>query len=141
AAVFLWIYFLWAFRPGASGQLSPQEMAQLSEAFFGTFMVVQFAVVALLVPAVTGGAIAEEKERETLEFLLATDLRGREIVLGKLAARLAGLLAFVLAGLPVLSFLQFMGGVPPELLLAGSAATVVTVLSLARVGLLLPTPL
>jgi len=47
-------------------------------------------------------AIAEEKERKTLDFLLASDLRSREIVLGKLASRLAYLTLVLLTGLPLL---------------------------------------
>src|SRR5687767_5130981 len=53
------------------------EMAEFAEWFFYTFMVVQFGCVFLLTPAYTAGAISEEKERKTLEFLLATDLVNR----------------------------------------------------------------
>lgn len=137
AGVFLWLYLIWVFDRGGSEQLSAREMAVMSEAFFSGFMLVQFLVVTLLVPAVTGGAIAEEKERKTLEFLLATDLRSREIVLGKLVARLANVTLVVLVGLPILSFLQFFGGIPPDLLLAGFAALGLTVLSLTCLSLLL----
>ena len=76
------------------------------------------------------GSIAEEKDRKTLEFLLATDLRNREIILSKLGARLANLLLFILTGLPILSILQFLGGVDPNLVLAGFAATFLTMAGL-----------
>ncbi len=99
-------------------------------------MVVQFLAAALLTPAYTAGAISDEKERKTLEFILATDLRNREIVLSKLASRLANLLLFLLTGLPILSFLQLLGGVDPGLVLAGFAATGLTVLSLASLSML-----
>jgi ABC-type transport system involved in multi-copper enzyme maturation permease subunit len=118
------------------GPLRSNEAAQFAEAFFGTFMLVQFGLVVLLTPGYTAGAIAEEKERKTLEFLLATDLRNREIVLGKLTSRMAHLTLLVLGGLPVLSAVQFMGGVDPNLLLAGFAATAVTMLSLSALGIL-----
>src|SRR5262249_5376530 len=52
--------------------LQAAEAARLAEHFFYTFMTVQFAAVLLLTPAYTAGAIAEEKDRKTLEFLLAT---------------------------------------------------------------------
>jgi hypothetical protein len=57
-------------------------------------------------------------------------------VLGKVAARLGLLMLFLLAGLPVISFAQLFGGIPPELLWAGFGATFVTVLSLAGVSIL-----
>src|SRR5262249_7294356 len=41
----------------------------------------------------------------------------------------------ILAGLPVLSFVQFFGGVDPDLLLAAFAATALLVLSLAGISI------
>jgi len=112
------------------------EAAQLAEAFFETFMAVQLLAVAVLTPAYVAGAIAEEKDRKTLEFLLATDLRNREIVLSKLVARLANLTLFVLTGLPILSLIQFLGGVDPNLVLAGCAATALTMAGLGALSIL-----
>jgi ABC-type transport system involved in multi-copper enzyme maturation permease subunit len=130
-----WVYLLW-YLNSDTGRLQPNEMARFAESFFYTFMGVQFLVVAVLTPAYTAGAIAEEKERKTLEFLLATDLRNREIVLSKLLSRLANITLLVLAGLPILSFLQFLGGVDPNLVLAGFAATAMTMCSLAGLSIL-----
>jgi ABC-type transport system involved in multi-copper enzyme maturation permease subunit len=106
-------------------------MGSAAEEFFETFLIVQLIAVGLLTPAYVAGSIAEEKEKKTLEFLLATDLRNREIVLSKLGSRLANLLIFLLTGLPIVCLLQFVGGVDPDLVLAGFAATGVTALSLA----------
>lgn len=113
-----------------------QELADFGSGFFLTFLGVQFGAVFLLTPAFTATAIAEEKERRTLEYLLATDLHNREIVLGKLASRLLAMLLLLLGGLPVLSLVQFLGGVDPNLVLAGFAATAVSMLSLGSLGIL-----
>ncbi len=113
-----------------------QEVAEFGSAFFLTFLCLQFVTVFLLTPVFTATAIAEEKERRTLEYLLATDLENREIVLGKLVSRLLALLLLLVSGLPVLSFVQLLGGVDPNLVLAGFAATVVTMLSLGSLGIL-----
>jgi ABC-type transport system involved in multi-copper enzyme maturation permease subunit len=114
---------------------TPNALASLAATFFYVFMFAQFTLVTLLTPAYVAGAIAEEKERRTLEFILATDLRNREIVLGKLAARVANLTLLVLAGLPVLSLLQFLGGVDPGLVVAGFAATGLSLVSLAGLSI------
>src|SRR5437588_2860967 len=82
-------------------------IAQFAESFFFAFTCVQLGVVILLTPIYAAGAIAEEKEAGTLEYLLATDLRGREIVLSKLVSRLANLILLVLTGLPILGMVQF----------------------------------
>jgi ABC-type transport system involved in multi-copper enzyme maturation permease subunit len=132
-ALLCWIYLMWTVR--SEGSIRASEMAAFAESFFYTFMVIQFVTVALLTPAYTASAIAEEKDRRTLEFLLATDLRNREIVLSKLVSRLANLLLIVLTGLPILSFLQLVGGVDPDLVLAGFAATGMTMVSLASLSI------
>jgi ABC-type transport system involved in multi-copper enzyme maturation permease subunit len=111
------------------------KLPELAGTFFAAFMAVQFLVVLLLTPASAAAAIAEEKERRTLEYVLATELHDREIVLGKLGARVAHLVLFVLTGLPVLSVVQFLGGVDPNLVVAGYAGTLVTVVSLGSLSL------
>jgi ABC-type transport system involved in multi-copper enzyme maturation permease subunit len=120
-----------------AARVDTHELAGFATVFYYTFLGVQFGAVFLLTPAFTASAIAEEKERRTLEYLLATDLRNREIVLGKLASRLLAMLLLLLSGLPVLSFVQFLGGVDPNLVLAGFAATALTMLSLGSLGILL----
>jgi ABC-type transport system involved in multi-copper enzyme maturation permease subunit len=79
-------------------------------------------------------AIAAEKDRRTLDFLLATRLSNAEIVLGKLAACLATFFTSVAAGLPVLLLLHLLGGVDWRLILlayAGMASTTFFVAALA----------
>ena len=88
----------------------------------------------MLTPAYVATAITEEKEGKTLEFLLATDLGSREIVLGKLLARVANIVLVILAGLPILGLLELSGGVSPDWVLVAFAATVVSMLSLAAVS-------
>jgi ABC-type transport system involved in multi-copper enzyme maturation permease subunit len=112
-------------------QSQRQEVLRFNEAFFTRFTLVQFALIVLLTPGVTAGAIADEKERRTLEFLLTTELRGYEIVLGKLAARIAYMLLLLLTGLPVLALMQLLGGVDPQLVLGAFTASSITLLSFA----------
>jgi ABC-type transport system involved in multi-copper enzyme maturation permease subunit len=130
--VFWSVWYYWS-PERASGRLDHVAFAQT---FFYTFTILQLAMVALIAPAYTAGAIAEEKERRTLEYILATDLRNREIILSKLGTRLANLCLMILTGLPILSIVQFAGGVDPDLILAGFATTVLTAAGLASLGML-----
>lgn len=111
------------------------KLAGFAYTFFQVFAVVQYLVTAVLTPVYVAGAIAVEKERKTLEFLLATDLRNREIVFGKVASRVLNLLAFVFAGLPVVALLQLFGGIDPNELLGAFAATVITVFGLSALSI------
>ena len=57
--------------------------------------------------------VAEEREAKRWDILLATDLRPREILLGKATARLLRVLEPLLAVLPVLAILPLLGGLDP----------------------------
>ena len=59
------------------------------------------------------GVIADEHQRKTLHYLLASRLSSAEIVLGKLGARLVHVVAFVALGLPIVSLLMLYGGLNP----------------------------
>lgn len=136
AALLLFFLFAAATNTYHYGLTPPQAASRLAQNFFQTFMMVQMMAVLILTPAYVAGSIAEEKEKKTLEFMLATDLRNREIVLSKLGSRVANLTLFILTGLPILSLLQFLGGVDPSLVLAGFAGTALTVAGLAGVAIL-----
>jgi ABC-type transport system involved in multi-copper enzyme maturation permease subunit len=97
---------------------------------------VQFAAVVLLTPAYLGGTIAAEKDGRRLELLFVAGLSSRDIVLGKLFAGLARLGLILLAGLPILALLEFLGGIDPNLLLVGYTATAMTMLSLGALSIL-----
>src|SRR5262249_7167622 len=95
------------------------RLQSFGETFLIAFLIVQQAAVLLLTPVYAGGAIAEEKERGGMDFLLTTPLTAWELVAGKLAARLLFVLAVLAAGLPVLMLTLLFGGVDPNRLLAG----------------------
>lgn len=112
-----------------------ESASRIAENYFEAFMLVQLIVVIILTPAYVAGSIADEKERKTLEFLLATDLRNREIVLSKLLSRLANVTLFIMTGLPILSFVQFLGGVDPNLVMAGFGFTAMLMLGLGGISI------
>ncbi|MCE9564445.1 MAG: ABC transporter permease [Planctomycetes bacterium] len=109
----------------------PSVLSQFAESFFWAYSILQFLIITALTPAFTAAAITDEKERKTLHFLLATDLTGREIIFGKLAARVGALLTLVIAGLPIIAFMQLFGGIEPRLLLVSVGMTIATVVCLS----------
>jgi len=82
-------------------QVPRERMAEFGESFMLAFLFVQIVAVVLLTPVYAGAAITEEKERRSLDFLLSSPLLGREIILGKLLARLVFVFSVLVAGLPV----------------------------------------
>lgn len=119
-----------------SQSMSKSARARFASQFFASFIAAQFVVVLLITPLYTASAIAEQKERRTFDFVLVTDLTDREIILGTLGARLAKLLLLVMTGLPVLSLLEFLGGIDPGVVLATFVATCMLMASLGSLSIL-----
>ena len=90
-----------------------QQLVQAGESFFYTMTITQLALVLLAAPAATAGAICLDKARGTLTHVMVTDLSDREVVLGKLAARLVPVLNLVACALPVAALGALMGGIDP----------------------------
>ena len=63
--------------------------------------------------ALTADCLSEEKREGTLGLLFLTDLKGYDVVLGKLATTSVNALYSLLAALPVLALPLLLGGVSP----------------------------
>lgn len=121
---------------GFTTGISVGRTARISEGLFIGLLLLQFLMGAALIPQWTADAVAGEKEKQTLPFLLVTDLTSREVVLGKLAARLSQVLMFLLAGLPLFAALQLYGGADLSFILCVSAALAATLLSASGAAIL-----
>ena len=74
----------------------------------------QFALLVLIGPAMTSGAIAGERERQTLDLLLVTNTRSFRIAAGKLLESFALLALMIVSGLPAMCLTVVVGGVTFE---------------------------
>lgn len=73
----------------------------------------QFALIILIAPAMTAGAISGERERQTLDLLLVTNTGSFKIVLGKLLDGFLFLVVLILSSAPFLSLVFLTGGIEP----------------------------
>jgi ABC-type transport system involved in multi-copper enzyme maturation permease subunit len=78
---------------------------------FESVLLIMTALVLFFVPGLAAGALAGERERQTLATLQVTLLRPRSILAGKIVATLAYLLLLVIAALPVLAVAGVLGGI------------------------------
>jgi ABC-type transport system involved in multi-copper enzyme maturation permease subunit len=108
--------------------LNVREVSHVAESFAAAINGVQFGAVFLFVPLFLGGVIAGEREERTLEQLFTTQLSNSQIVIGKLASRVVGLIGLLICGLPVLSFVSLFGGVDPGTMLRCWSATILAIL-------------
>jgi ABC-type transport system involved in multi-copper enzyme maturation permease subunit len=115
------------------------ELARFNTECVYTWFLLQNLTILVLGPAYFGGAIAEERERGTLEILFSSALYDREIVLGKLVARSLHLGLFLLAGLPVYSLMLVWGGIDMDVLLTNWLSTMLLLLATGSVCVMFST--
>lgn len=114
-----------------------ESMSHFAQSTFMAFAWAQgFALIALI-PALLAGVIADEHQRKTLHYLLASRLTSREIVLGKLCARLLYVGVILIMGVPVVCLVALFGGLDPWEVLYVYGGTFSLVVFLSGVSLLI----
>lgn len=116
---------------------SSTVLADFASKFVFFYMIGQFAFLLLIGPTYVASAIAEERQRGTLDYLFSSNLTNYEIIIGKYFSRLALLGQFVLIGLPVLVLVQLIGGVSLEMMAGMLMGTLGCLASLTALTLLL----
>src|SRR4051794_6724828 len=110
--------------------------ASLAHAALGLVVTVQACLsVGLVLP--TARAIALERDKKTLDALLATRLSGPQVVLGVMASGLLRLANGMVATLPPVVLMGYLGGIDPRLALPaglGLASTAFSVAALSAVS-------
>lgn len=106
AAFLFFIVAVWIFTVGHNER--PTELAQVSFAFLtgaaGVFCLISGA-------RYTADCISEEKRQGTLGLLFLTDLKGYDVVVGKLAASSLHAVHAVLGMIPILAIPLLLGGI------------------------------
>jgi ABC-2 family transporter protein len=132
--VILWsIHAAWTAETG--GELTSRQVTWFGLSAFGGIALGQLILALALTPALVAGVVADEKQRKTLHYLMASQLTSSEIVLGKLLVRMLYLMVLLGVSLPVLSLLVLMGGIDPKLVLLACAATFSTAWFLAALSI------
>jgi ABC-type transport system involved in multi-copper enzyme maturation permease subunit len=119
----------------AQSEFNPGNNGEVGRIVFYITVGIQIALVCIISPAATSGAIIGERERQTYEILLTTLLTPMQIVWGKLVSALSfiGLLVFASLPLAALSFL--LGGIQEAQVIMGLAIIVATALLFSTLGL------
>lgn len=93
------------------GVMGRQSVSEVGMALFATMAGSAFALCLLSGFWLTADAISEEKREGTLGLLFLTDLRGFDVVLGKLVANSMNIAFCTLAIFPIMAFPLLLGGV------------------------------
>lgn len=126
------VIVIWLFLVLSSGRAAVHERAKIT---FIAISIVALGGVLLAGVFQTADSLSEERREGTLGLLFLTDLRGYDVVLGKLAS--TSLLTFfaLLAIMPVLALPLLMGGMTPGEFWRVALVLVVTLYLSLSVGL------
>ncbi len=76
-------------------------------------LTLEVCLICLFVPSAAGGSIAGERERQTLDILLASKMTVPGIIIGKMMSCISMALLLVVSSLPVLTIVLMYGGISP----------------------------
>lgn len=132
-------YSQWAgLWPGMT-ELNDWYLQMVASRILYIILIGQTVAVAILAPLLAAGAVAEEKGRKTLHYLLSSRLSGPGIILGKAVARLLLVLMLLAMTAPLVVILSILGRVEPRILLAIYAPTLTTVAFEVSLAILIST--
>ncbi len=97
-------------------------------------LLMQAGAVAVLVPGLSAGIFALERETESLDLLLLTPLTNANLVAGKILSAVGFLTLLIFCALPLAGVALIMGGVTPLQLLLGEAVLVATIFALGAIS-------
>jgi ABC-2 type transport system permease protein len=121
--------FQYGFNASSASNMGSQMFAILS--IFQLFLVI------FMVPGLTGAAIAGERDRQTLDLLLGTQVSSLGIILGKILSSLSYVFILLLASLPIFSLAFLFGGVSPRQLGLSFIISLASALTLGTIGVFL----
>ena len=121
------------------GGTSAFASAQIGQGIFAALLMLMTLQVVFLAASATAGAISLEREKQTLELLIATPISSLAIVVGKLLSALVYVFLLIAASIPLMAVVFVYGGVGPEDVLRGYIVLVATALGLGSFGLLCST--
>lgn len=108
---------------------------QISIGAYTGLAVIQFILIMFIVPALTAGAIAGEREKQTLDLVLCTKLRPISIITGKLFASTSQTLLLILASLPLFSMVFLFGGISIKEIIQLFGFYIVTAVTIGCIGI------
>jgi ABC-type transport system involved in multi-copper enzyme maturation permease subunit len=136
----LLIFLIFANEGGFRSVLSTaRKQAAIAANVYENWAWYQFWIVCGVMPLLTCGLIAAERETGALPLLFTTHLTNREIILGKLASRLVVVFLLSFSALPALVLLGLLGGVDLERLFKIYLMTFAAAVLAASIGVWLST--
>lgn len=78
---------------------------------FNLILIGQFVILMIVLPIFTATAISGERERQTLDLLLCTDISPWKIIFGKIMSALSFVFLLIIAAMPFMGIVFLFGGI------------------------------
>lgn len=137
AALFSLAITAWLILSGSQPVRGLGDLSRFGATVFMLIAPVQLALSLAFSALLTAAAVAQEKDRRTLDLLLMTSMTNSELVLGRLLASMLGILMLVLASVPLLMLLTLLGGVSMTQVVRVVAVTLVAAIAGGSLGSML----
>jgi ABC-type transport system involved in multi-copper enzyme maturation permease subunit len=133
-ALVLLLVFL-VIRSSLNANANLQARESFGKAIFGLMVWLELVMVSFTAPALTSGAIALERDRQTLDLLKVTLLKARSLVVGKYLAGLVFVFLLLVTSLPMFSPAFILGGVLLNEILIAVLILATSAIAFCAVGL------
>ena len=124
----------WLILIGSQPVRTLGDLARFGSIVFGLLAPVQLALAAAFSALLTAAAVAQEKDRRTLDLLLMTRLTNFELVVGRLLASMLTVVVLILAAVPLLMLLVLLGGVSHAQVARVCGVTLIAALAAGSLG-------
>lgn len=114
---------------------SSSDYSEVGVTIFYTLSIVQFFIIVLIAPSSTSGAISSEREKQTLDLLLCTQMSPFKIILGKLISSILWILVMAISTIPLYSIAFLFGGVNPLAVFSVIAFYMITAFAAGSIGI------
>lgn len=120
-----------------SSNYNGPEFRQIAgKIIFGGVLGFELLMIGFISPALTAGAITNERERQTLDLLRTTLISARTLVLGKLTSACSYMLLLIVTALPIQALAFLMGGIGEEEIFVSILILLVNTIFFGALGIL-----
>ncbi len=81
------------------------------KAMFDIIATTQLSLILLIIPIITGASISGERERQTLDLMLCSNMSTYTLIFGKIQSTISNVLILIFSALPFLGFTLVLGGI------------------------------
>lgn len=134
AAMLVLMSTAWLVLAGTQVVRNLGDLARFGGIVFQILAPLQLALAVFFSALSAASAVAQEKDRRTLDLLLMTRLTDSELVLGKLLAALLNVLVLLAVALPLLTLTMLFGGVAVQQVLRVALVTLASALAAGSLG-------